>query len=211
MRDHLLLYLNGHPLRVAGEDAFLPLSDYLRRRQNLTGTKVVCAEGDCGSCAALVGRINETGQLTYAAVTSCIQLMFQLDAAHVVTIEGLKHEGRLNPIQQSMVDCHGAQCGFCTPGFVVALYDLLHDGLRPCDPQTVTRALVGNLCRCTGYSSIIRAACETDRTHLKPIDALYPPAPIAAELSKAQTDPLLIDAGDRHVHHPVTIEEAARL
>src|SRR4051812_17804670 len=173
MRDHVLLYLNGRPVRVEGDDVFLRLSDFLRRRRNLPGTKVVCAEGDCGSCAVLVGRV-ETGRLRYSAVTSCIQLVFQLDAAHVVTVEGLRDGADLNPIQGAMVACHGAQCGYCTPGFIVALYDLMHDG-RPVDAGAVRRGLVGNLCRCTGYDSIIRSALTADRAALKPIDALYPP------------------------------------
>ena len=143
MRDHLLVYLNGRPVHVTSEDAFLTLSDFLRQRQRLTGTKVVCAEGDCGSCSVLVGR-PENGQVRYAAVTSCIQLMFQLDAAHVVTVEGLREGRELNPIQQAMVAGHGTQCGFCTPGFAIALYDLMHDG-RPVEAEGVRRALVGNL------------------------------------------------------------------
>src|SRR3954465_6793749 len=161
MRDYVLLYLNGRPVRVAGEDVFLTLSDCLRRRQGLVGTKVVCAEGDCGSCGVLVGRVVE-GRMKYGSLCSCIQLVFQLDGAHVGSGEGLKDGGELNPIQRSMVECQGSQCGFCTPGFVVSLYDLMQEG-KPCDAQAVTRGLVGNLCRCTGYSSIVRAALETDR------------------------------------------------
>src|SRR5271170_3181737 len=126
MRDHLLIYLNGRLLRVRGDDAFLTLAEFLRRRRHLTGTKVVCAEGDCGACAVLVGRVSPQGDcIQYASVNSCIQMMFQLDATHVVTIEGLKHGDELNPIQKAMVICHGAQCGYCTPGFVVSLCDLM--------------------------------------------------------------------------------------
>src|SRR5688500_577102 len=114
MRDHVLMYLNGQEVAVRGEDVFLSLSDFLRRRRGLTGTKVVCAEGDCGSCAAIVGRVDGDG-IRYAAVTSCIQLVLQLDGAHVVTVEGLRECGgsqSLNPIQQAMVKCQGTQCGF---------------------------------------------------------------------------------------------------
>src|SRR3954464_12631431 len=100
MRDHILLYLNGRPVRVSGDDAFLTLSDFLRRRQRLTGTKVVCAEGDCGSCAILTGRL-DGARLRYSSVTSCIQLVLQLDGVHVVTVEGLRSNGQLNSIQQS--------------------------------------------------------------------------------------------------------------
>src|SRR4051794_37718863 len=191
MRDHVLFYLNGRPVRAAGDDAFLTLAEFLRRRRGLAGTKVVCAEGDCGSCAVLVGRA-EAGGLRYSAVTSCIQLVFQLDAAHVVTIEGLRDGPDLNPIQGAMVGCHGTQCGYCTPGFVVALYDLMHDG-RPADAAAVRRGLVGNLCRCTGYDSIVRSALATDRAALKAVDAIYPPEPIAAALAAAAGEEVRIE------------------
>jgi len=210
MRDHLLIYLNGHPLRVSGDDAFLTVTDFVRRRQRLTGTKVVCAEGDCGSCAALIGRVSPDGKrLEYAPVTACIVSMFQLDACHLVTIEGLRVGRELNPIQQSMVSCHGAQCGFCTPGIVVCLYDLMQDG-RPIDDQSVRRGLTGNLCRCTGYDSIIRAALQTDRKTLKSIQQLYPPAPILKALAAAAEQELRIDTTDRRFYKPLTVEQAAQ-
>ena len=208
MRDHLFLYLNGRPVRVTGEDAFLTLSDFLRQRRRLTGTKVVCAEGDCGSCSVLVGR-PEAGKVRYAAVTSCIQLMFQLDAAHVVTVEGLRGGRELNPIQHALVACHGTQCGFCTPGFVVALYDLMHDG-RPVDAEGVRRGLVGSLCRCTGYDSIVRSALAIDRASLRPVDALYPPESLATDLTRAATEEVLIESGSRKFFKPTTVEHAAR-
>ena len=208
MRDHLLLYLNGRPVRVAGDDAFLTLSDYLRLRRGLTGTKVVCAEGDCGSCSVLVGR-PEAGRIRYAAVTSCIQLMFQLDAAHVVTIEGLRGGRELNPIQQAMVACHGTQCGFCTPGFVVALYHLMHEG-RPVDADGVRRGLVGNLCRCTGYDSIVRSALAIVPGSLPPVDVLYPPDTLATDLAQAADTEVVIEAGPRTFYKPTAVERAAR-
>jgi len=210
MRDSLLIFLNGQPGRVEGADAFLSLSDFLRRRRQLTGTKVVCAEGDCGACAVLIGRPDPAGmKLCYAAVNSCIQFMFQLDGTHIVTIEGLSDGTELNPIQKSMVECHGTQCGFCTPGFVVSLYDFVQ-GKTNVDAQSVRRALVGNLCRCTGYDSIVRAAMETDRTKLKTIDILYPPAPILAALSPATSDGVRIQAGEQMFYKPVTIQQAVQ-
>src|SRR4051812_23588421 len=102
MRDHILLFVNGRAVRAVGDDAFLSLSDFLRRRQSLPGTKVVCAEGDCGSCAVLIGRV-EGDRIRYSSVTSCIQLVFQLDGAHVVTVEGLRSGRELNAVQQAMV------------------------------------------------------------------------------------------------------------
>ncbi len=209
MRDHLLLYINGRAVRVSGDDAFLSLSDYLRLRERLIGTKVVCAEGDCGSCSALVGRVVE-GAMRYAAVTSCIQMMLQLDATHIVTIEGLGRQGELNPIQQALVKCQGTQCGFCTPGFVVAMYDALRHPETACDAHTATRGLVGNLCRCTGYDSILRAGMTTDRGTLASLDELYPPATMAAQLSAAADDDVRIDAPPRWFYKPVTVEQAVR-
>lgn len=210
MRDHLLIYLNGRPVHVDGEDAFLTLTDFVRRRQRLTGTKVVCAEGDCGSCSALIGRISSDGKrLEYASVTACIVSMFQIDGCHLITIEGLRDGRELNPIQQSMVAAHGAQCGFCTPGIVVSLYDLMQDG-RPIDAESVRRGLTGNLCRCTGYDSIIRAALQADRKTLKSIDQLYPPGPILAALAPAAAEQVTLETATRKFYKPVTVEQAAQ-
>lgn len=109
----------------------MPLSTYLRLDLAQCGTKVVCAEGDCGACSVMVGRPLTTARgrsygdsLQYVPVNSCIQFMYQLDLAHIITVEGLKVGQALNPVQQSMVDCNGAQCGYCTPGFVVAMCGL---------------------------------------------------------------------------------------
>jgi xanthine dehydrogenase small subunit len=195
MREHVLLYLNGRPVEVRGDDVFLTLSDFLRRRRGLTGTKVVCAEGDCGSCAVLIGRV-EGDRLRYAAVTSCIQFVVQLDGAHVVTIEGLRDGGTLNPVQQAMVQCQGTQCGFCTPGFVVALYDLMQGG-KKLDVEHARRGLVGNLCRCTGYDSILQAATTVDPMSLKALDELYPPGPIVEALSRAAHEEVRIWMEDK--------------
>src|SRR5688500_19047280 len=116
MRDHLLIHVNGRPHRVEGAQAFQSLSNFLRYDLSLIGTKVVCAEGDCGSCTVLIGRVENgaSGGIRYTPVTSCIQFLYQLDGAHVVTIEGLTPDDGLNPVQEAMVRCHGAQCGFCT-------------------------------------------------------------------------------------------------
>ena len=127
IRDYILFYVNGREYRVTGHHAFMQLSDYLRAELGLCGTKVVCAEGDCGACTVLVGRAADSGKLSYKPLNSCIQTIYQLDCAHIVTVEGLTPEQQLSPIQQSMVECHGAQCGFCTPGFVVSLAAMFED------------------------------------------------------------------------------------
>jgi xanthine dehydrogenase small subunit len=208
MRNHILMYINGRAIRVSGPDVFLSLSDFLRRRQGLTGTKVVCAEGDCGSCAALIGRLDGNA-LRYSAVTSCIQLVLQLDGAHVITIEGLRDGNGLNPIQQAMVKCQGTQCGFCTPGFVVSLCDLMQDG-KAVETETVRRGLVGNLCRCTGYDSILRAARAIEPGAVNSIDAMYPQGQMVADLSAAASEEVLIEAGAKKFYKPTTIESAVR-
>ncbi len=140
-RNHLVLFLNGKRREVHGGDCFLSLSDYLRYRCGLVGTKIVCSEGDCGSCTVLIGR-PEGKSLLYRPVDSCIQWMFQLDGTHVISVEGLggtppEGEGKhganadLTAVQQAMVNCHGSQCGFCTPGFVMAMTGICEAVQRP--------------------------------------------------------------------------------
>src|SRR5207248_7417945 len=119
-RDHVRFYLNGRPHTARGETAFASLTDFLRGRLGLAGTKVVCAEGDCGACTVLVGRV-AGDRFHYTPVDSCIQFLYQLDGTHAVTVEGLTGNGALHPVQQALVDHHGSQCGYCTPGFVMAL------------------------------------------------------------------------------------------
>ncbi|VAW21254.1 Xanthine dehydrogenase iron-sulfur subunit / Xanthine dehydrogenase, FAD binding subunit, partial [hydrothermal vent metagenome] len=131
--------------------------DFLRLEQRLRGSKEGCAEGDCGACTVLVGRI-VGNDLIYETVNSCIRFVASLDGAHLVTIEHLKGQnGALHPVQAAMVEQHGSQCGFCTPGIVMSLYGLWMN--NPTASQTdIETALQGNLCRCTGYAPIIKAA-----------------------------------------------------
>ena len=157
MRDFLLIYVNGQRHQIYGEHGFQSLSDFLRIDLGLVGTKVVCAEGDCGSCTVLIGRVRNC-EMHYEGIDSCIQYLYQLDCAHVITVEGLKEEGqKIHPVQQAIVDAMGSQCGYCTPGFVMSLVAMLETN------ETLTRhsvqdGLTGNLCRCTGYEQIIDAA-----------------------------------------------------
>jgi len=156
-RSEIRFLLNGEDvaLRDVGPDE--TLLDYLRLRRNLRGTKEGCAEGDCGACTVLVGRLL-AGKLIYESVNACIRFVGSLDGTHVVTVEHLKGaDGRLHPVQQAMVDFHGSQCGFCTPGFVMSLYGLWMREPKPSN-AAIEKALQGNLCRCTGYEAIVRAA-----------------------------------------------------
>jgi xanthine dehydrogenase small subunit len=197
MRDYLLLHLNGVPHRIAGGAAFQTLSRFLRYDLRATGTKIVCEEGDCGACTVLVGRV-ENGALRYRPINSCIHFLFQLDCTSIITVEGLSKNG-LTPMQEAMVQCHGAQCGYCTPGFVMALA-----GMFETESRDAKQALTGNLCRCTGYESIIRAAACVD--HQPVAGDLYPPQPILDAIRAVEREPVRIE----HFYKPATIEEATR-
>ncbi|SUZ31607.1 putative xanthine dehydrogenase subunit E [Roseibaca ekhonensis] len=156
-RDHIRFLLNDREVTLHGVGATDTLLDHLRLGQRLRGTKEGCAEGDCGACTVLVGRL-EGGALRYQPVNACIRFLASCDGCHVVTVEHLRGaDGGLHPVQRAMVEHHGSQCGFCTPGFVMALYALWMETPHPTEAQ-VERALQGNLCRCTGYAPIIRAA-----------------------------------------------------
>ncbi|MGZ8709383.1 MAG: xanthine dehydrogenase small subunit [Thermoanaerobaculia bacterium] len=182
MRSEVVFFLNGAEQRVGGDSVFQTLSRYLRYDQRATGTKIVCEEGDCGACTVLIGR-REGDRLRYRPINSCIQFLFQLDATHVVTVEGLSRDG-LTPLQESMVRCHGAQCGYCTPGFIMAMAAMYENGARAISPADVRTALTGNLCRCTGYEPIIKAALEVEGQPR--IDELYPPGPILRGLPNGE-------------------------
>lgn len=158
-RSEIRFLLNGRNIALSDVGADDTLLDFLRIEQRLTGSKEGCAEGDCGACTVLVGRLVDGG-LVYETVNACIRFLASLDGCHVVTIEYLGGpEGRLSPVQQAMVEYHGSQCGFCTPGIVMSLYALWMQHEHPTVKQVET-ALQGNLCRCTGYAPIIRAAQE---------------------------------------------------
>jgi xanthine dehydrogenase small subunit len=135
------------------------LLDWLREVQRATGTKEGCGEGDCGACTVVLARARE-GKITHEAVNSCVLLLGQVDGAEVLTIEDLADGQTLHPIQQAMVDWHGSQCGFCTPGIVMSLFALYHSG-APATRGGICDQLAGNLCRCTGYKPIIDAALAT--------------------------------------------------
>jgi xanthine dehydrogenase small subunit len=156
-RSDIRFLLNGRDVVMPNVGASQTLLDFLRIEQRLTGTKEGCAEGDCGACSVLVGRLSN-GVLRYETINSCIRFMASLDGCHVVTIEYLAGpNGRLHPVQQAMVEHHASQCGFCTPGFVMSLYALWMQVPHP-SRQQIEVAVQGNLCRCTGYEPIINAA-----------------------------------------------------
>ena len=157
IRNTIRFLLNDETVEVADLKPDETVLDWLRLRKSLRGTKEGCAEGDCGACTVLVGRLCD-GNLVYESVNACIRFLATLDGCHLVTIEHLRgHNGRMHPVQQAMVDFSGSQCGFCTPGFVMSLYALWMREPWPTDAD-VEKALQGNLCRCTGYDAIVKAA-----------------------------------------------------
>ena len=152
----LRFVLNDEDVAITGLKATETLLDYLRLTKRLRGSKEGCAEGDCGACTVLVGRLRGD-ELTYETINACICFVGMLHGTHVVTIEHLSPaNGPLHPVQQAMVDFHGSQCGFCTPGIVMSLYALWMQTPRPTVPE-IEIALQGNLCRCTGYQPIVKA------------------------------------------------------
>ena len=207
MRDYALVYINGVRQEIRGDQARMSLSDFLRRQLGLIGTKIVCSEGDCGACTVLIGRPAEQG-LRYQAVDSCIQFLFQLDCTHVVTIEGLAKAGGLSGIQQAMIDCHGSQCGFCTPGFVMTMTGMNENGTAA-QAENLKYGLTGNLCRCTGYTAIIEAGLAAGGKEQQRLAELYPPASLLADFSVLAEDELLLtDNAGKSVACPSTLDAA---
>ena len=187
------------------------LLDYIRLNRHLTGTKEGCAEGDCGACTVLIGRLLD-GRLTYETVNACIRLLGSLHGTHIVTVEHLAaKDGTLHPVQQAMVDYHGSQCGFCTPGFVMSLYGLWLSNDIP-SRADIERALQGNLCRCTGYEPIVRAAESI--AHQRP-SSLFDPiererSAISARLwAMAKTETITVEKDGKRSIVPHSVENLA--
>jgi xanthine dehydrogenase small subunit len=148
--------LNGKPCREDDAPPTMTVLDWLRTRAHLTGTKEGCAEGDCGACTVVVGR-RQDGAMQYQAVNSCLMMLPQIADCAVLTVEGLvAPDGTLHPVQQALVEADATQCGFCTPGFVMAMFAFHHGG-EAADDRLIHDALAGNLCRCTGYRPIVEA------------------------------------------------------
>lgn len=146
--EPIRLRVNGTPTSLSVE-ARMTLADFLRERCGLTGTHLGCEHGACGACTVL---------LDGAAVRSCLMFAVQADGTEVTTVEGIASpDGALSPVQSALRECHGLQCGFCTPGFVMSLTALLRDNPEPTDAE-IREGLSGNFCRCTGYQGIVSAA-----------------------------------------------------
>ncbi|WP_116135638.1 xanthine dehydrogenase small subunit [Trinickia diaoshuihuensis] len=171
MKTHpIRFYHRGAIREVSGVPVTRTVLQHLRDDMRCTGTKEGCAEGDCGACTVVVGELDGNGEFALKAVNACIRFLPTLDGCALFTVEDLRGpDGALHPVQQALVDCHGSQCGFCTPGFAMSMWALYEN--HPADAGLPTReeiatALSGNLCRCTGYRPIVEAAqqmLDTDR------------------------------------------------
>lgn len=167
-RETLIFYRNGEIVELNNVSPDAMLLDYLRLEEKKTGTKEGCNEGDCGACSVALGRIRG-GKLTYEPVNACIQLLGQIDGADIITVDDLAKNGKLHSVQKAMVDEHGSQCGFCTPGIVMSMFTLHHSSEKS-KRSDINEFLAGNLCRCTGYRPIVDAALKVSGK--KPNDAL---------------------------------------
>ncbi|NNF40716.1 MAG: xanthine dehydrogenase small subunit [Woeseiaceae bacterium] len=158
-RSAIRFVLDGETIELDNVDPTRTVLQFLREDLRRTGTKEGCAEGDCGACTVVVAEINRDGDdLSIRAINSCIQFLPTLDGKELITVESLAPAGGgLHPVQEAMVQQHGSQCGFCTPGFVMSLFALYKSNPDPAR-QEIDDALAGNLCRCTGYRPIIAAA-----------------------------------------------------
>ena len=159
MHNTIRFILAGKVEEINHSEPTRTVLEYLREDKDLKGTKEGCAEGDCGACTVVIGELHEGG-MRYRAVNSCIQFLPSLDGKQLITVEDLAaKDGSLHAVQQAMVDQHGSQCGFCTPGFVMSMFAMYHsDTHLGIDRRNIDLGLAGNLCRCTGYAPIVRAA-----------------------------------------------------
>jgi xanthine dehydrogenase small subunit len=214
-RNKIITTLNSKRIEIDGENAFMTLANYIRGNESLTGTKVVCAEGDCGACTVLLARnTGSDGKLNFKAVNSCIIPLYLIDGAQVVTVEGLKKEGKeLHPVQEAMVENYGAQCGYCTPGFICAMAELAEVAKSENEGITEKKAknyLTGNLCRCTGYKPIIEAAMKIDLNKMELLKDRFHNSKWLLEMKKINNTPLLMTFNQSIVFLPVTLDQALK-
>ncbi len=206
-RSTVHLLLNGTSTTVGSEFAHLNLGAYLREQRRLTGTKLVCSEGDCGACTVLIANAHSKEKIPFKAINSCIFPVTSADGCSVITVEGLSQVATsksLTEVQKKLVESTGTQCGYCTPGFVMTLTGYLQEpeSQKSCSLQ---EALVGNLCRCTGYLPIIEGAKKIDPKKNPNLRQFFFNPQQLKLLKLATQDPLEIENSNFHYFAPKTV------
>ena len=211
-RQNIRFVLDGHVHEIANVDPTRTVLQYLREDLGRVGSKEGCAEGDCGACTVVIAEIDSSGKsLRKRAINSCIQFLPTLDGKELITVESLAAtDGALHPVQSAMVECHGSQCGFCTPGFVMSLYALYESNPKP-TRRDVDDALAGNLCRCTGYRPIVDAAMAMYKRSRRPDDSISDAERIKLIKSLQCSDMLAISANGKQFFAPQTKSELSAL
>ena len=207
--DAIRFLLGDEPRTIAGLPVTTTVLDYLRRVERLTGTKEGCAEGDCGACTVVVAGPDAAGGLEHRSVNACIQFIGSLHGRQLLTVEHLRQaDGSLHPVQQAMVDHHGSQCGFCTPGFVMSLYAAWRTQ-AVANRQELKDWLSGNLCRCTGYGPILDAGEAALKTPARADDDA---AAVLAKLGALDDGSMLdIRHGDQRWFAPRNADDLAKI
>jgi xanthine dehydrogenase small subunit len=203
-RDHIHFYLNGKSIEVKGRDVFRTTARFLREQLQMTGTKIVCEEGDCGACTCV---FQSPFDKNFKSVDSCIMPVYALDGGHLVTVEGLKTEKSLHPAQTAMIENYGSQCGYCTPGMVCALAALAEHAQIHKKEITERKAknfLTGNLCRCTGYDPIIKAAVAMELANFPTLKKRYPQR-------DSKLTSVVVETEEYRLHVPATLAEALKI
>ncbi len=212
-RDFVLIYVNGKPVQVHGDKTSMMLADFLRYELGLVGTKIVCAEGDCGACTVVRYFPLKGGKVVYEPLNSCITTIAQMDGSSLVTVDALDNQGELTPAQSAMVSCHASQCGFCTPGFVMALTGLtekkLAENKNSISDKEAKNAFTGNLCRCTGYQPLVNAACKTQVKATKPLAKRFWSSEQSKHLTASLKKGILIKGTSFVLFAPKTLKAAA--
>ena len=207
-RDRIRFVLDGDIIELDDVDPTRTVLQFLREDLRRTGTKEGCAEGDCGACTVVVAELEGSGDdVRLRPVNSCIQFLATLDGKELITVESLNRGGAaLHPVQRAMVDHHGSQCGFCTPGFVMSLFALYENQDAP-SRREIDDALAGNLCRCTGYRPIIAAARSMYDEPGNGVTIAHP----ALLRAIAPEGRLSVSRDGRWFHAPETADELAEL